>query len=64
MRGAISLNQLEYKIGKDLKTSPMSKGDAFTYTANIKYPLLRSNTEHCSFQEIITTKICIMKPQV
>ena len=42
MRGAISLNQLEYKIGKDLKTSPMSKGDAFTYTANIKYPLLRS----------------------
>ena len=28
MRGEISLNHLEYKIGKDLKTSPMSKGDA------------------------------------
>ena len=42
MRGTLSFNQLKYKIGKDLKTSPQSKGDAFTYTANVKYPLLRS----------------------
>ena len=42
MRGTLSFNQLKYKIGKDLKTSPQSKGDAFTYKANVKYPLLRS----------------------
>ncbi len=42
MRGTLSLNQLKYKIGKDLKTSPQSKGDAFTYTVNAKYPILRS----------------------
>ena len=41
MRGTLSFNQLKYKIGKDLKTSPQSKGDAFTYTANAKYPILR-----------------------
>ena len=41
-RGNISANQLNYKIGKDLKTDPKSKGDAFTYNVNIKYPLLRS----------------------
>ena len=40
MRGTLSFNQLKYKIGKDLKTSPQSKGDAFTYKANVKYPLL------------------------
>ena len=41
-RGNISANQLNYKIGKDLKTDPKSKGDAFTYNVNINYPLLRS----------------------
>ncbi len=42
MRGTLSFNQLKYKIGKDLKTSPQSKGDAFTYTANVKYSILRT----------------------
>ena len=42
MRGGVSLNHLEYKIGKDLKTDPKSKGNAFTYSVNVKYPLLRS----------------------
>ena len=42
MRWTVSFNQLEYKIGKDLKTSPKSKGEAFTFTANAKYPILRN----------------------
>ena len=42
LRSSFSLNHLNYKIGKDLKTSPRSKGNAFTYTANIRYPLVRS----------------------
>ena len=41
-RAEISFTKLGYKIGKDLKTSPKSEGNAYTYSANIKYPALRS----------------------
>ena len=30
------------EIGKDLKTSPKSEGEALTYSANINYPILRN----------------------
>ena len=42
LRGLVSVNQLNYKIGKELKTDPKSKGDAFTYSVNMKYPLIRN----------------------
>ena len=42
LRGLVSVNKLNYKIGKELKTDPKSKGDAFTYSANMKYPLIRN----------------------
>ena len=41
-RGNLSFNELNYKIGKDLKTSPKSEGEALTYSANINYPILRN----------------------
>ncbi len=41
-RGNLSFNELNYKIGKDLKTSPKSEGEALTYSANMNYPILRN----------------------
>ena len=41
-RVSLSANHLDYKIGKDLETSPKSEGNAFTYNININYPILRN----------------------
>jgi len=42
LRVGLSFNDLDYKIGKELKTDPMSKGDAQTFTVSANYPVLRS----------------------
>ena len=42
LRGSFFINDLNYKIGKELKTSPKSMGNALTYSANLKYPLHRT----------------------
>ena len=42
LRAGLSINDLDYKISKELKTEPMSKGDAQTFSINMKYPVVRS----------------------
>lgn len=42
LRGTASYSKLEYKIGKELKTDPMSMGTADLYSTSIKYPLYRT----------------------
>src|SRR6056300_63971 len=42
LRGTASYSKLEYKIGKELETNPMSMGTADLYSTSIKYPLYRT----------------------
>ena len=42
LRGIASYSALEYKIGKELETNPMSMGTADSYTGSLKYPLYRT----------------------
>ena len=42
LRGTASYSKLEYKIGKELETNPMSMGTADSYSTSIKYPLYRT----------------------
>ena len=42
LRVSMSVNDLNYKIAKELKTDPMSKGDAQTFAVNFNYPLIRT----------------------
>ena len=42
LRGTASYSKLEYKIGKELETDPMSMGTADLYSTSIKYPLYRT----------------------
>ena len=43
LRAGLNINDLNYKIAKELKTDPMSKGDAQTFSVKIDYPLIRSS---------------------
>lgn len=42
LRGTASYSKLEYKIGKELETNPMSMGTADLYSTSLKYPLYRT----------------------
>ena len=42
LRGGASYSALEYKIGKELETNPMSMGTADSYSGSLKYPLYRT----------------------
>ena len=42
LRGTASYSKLEYKIGKELRTDPMSMGTADLYSTSVKYPLYRT----------------------
>ena len=42
LRGTASYSKLEYKIGKELETNPMSMGTADLYSTSVKYPLYRT----------------------
>ena len=42
IRANISINDLNYNIAKDLKTEPMSKGNAQTFAINFNYPIERT----------------------
>ena len=42
LRGTASYSKLEYKIGKELETDPMSMGTADLYSTSVKYPLYRT----------------------
>ena len=42
LRGTASYSKLEYKIGKELETNPMSMGTADLYSTTLKYPMYRT----------------------
>ena len=42
LRANISVNDLNYNIAKELKTEPMSQGDAQTFAINFNYPIERT----------------------
>ena len=42
LRGIASYSALEYKIGKELESNPMSMGTADSYSGSLKYPLYRT----------------------
>ena len=45
LKAFASASRLEFEIGKELKTNPVSIGDADTYEIGIKYPIQRTNNQ-------------------
>jgi hemolysin activation/secretion protein len=45
LRGGAFYNVVDFKIGKELKTNPMSTGKAENANLNLKYPIYRSSAE-------------------
>ena len=51
-----SASRLEFEIGKELKTDPVSMGNANTYEVGIKYPIQRTNNQSVFIKTSIEKK--------
>ena len=51
-----SASRLEFEIGKELKTDPVSMGNADTYEVGIKYPIQRTNNQSLFLKTSIEKK--------
>ena len=49
-------SRLEFEIGKELKTNPISMGNADTYEVGIKYPIQRTNNQSVFLKTSIEKK--------
>ena len=56
LKAFASASRLEFEIGKELKTNPVSIGNADTYEIGIKYPLQRTNNQSVFLRTSIEKK--------
>ncbi len=56
LRAYASASRLEFEIGKELKTDPVSMGNADTYEVGIKYPIQRTNNQSLFLKTSIEKK--------
>ena len=56
LKAFASASMLGFEIGKELKTDPVSKGNADTYEVGIKYPIQRTNNQSVFLKTSIEKK--------
>ena len=56
LKAFASASRLEFEIGKELKTNPVSIGNADTYEIGIKYPIQRTNNQSVFLKTSIEKK--------
>ena len=56
LKAFASASRLEFEIGKELKTNPVSIGNADTYEIGIKYPVQRTNNQSVFLRTSIEKK--------
>ena len=56
LKAFASASRLEFEIGKELKTNPVSMGNADTYEVGIKYPIQRTNNQSVFLKTSIEKK--------